>query len=449
MERAREFIRTYPDEALLEEIRRVAELVEDPVLTKESFAKHSGISGSTIAKRFGGWRSALKRAGVWEALSKRLDEMRLRELRGVAELVNKPVFLRSDFTKVTGRGARALSQRFGGWRSALERAGIGHMHSSEVLGARCSHSDKLLLEEVRRVAGIVEKPFLTTTDFRKHSSVGVNTLKSRFGSWRDVLERAGVGEMSLSLKPHARSYTDEMILDEVRRVAALVEEPWLTRKEFDKLSTMSGCNVVRRLGEWRSILERAGIGHMCFFEEVKGCVNRYSDEDLLVEVRRVAGLVNKPVLTGAEFNRHTHIRWQTFTERFGYDWRAVLKRAGLDHMHYEEITGIRRGISDEDLLAEVRRVAGLVNKPMLSKTEFHRHTHICRKTITERFGYDWRAVLERAGVGDKFCGYSDEELLEEVRRVALIIGKPVFTRDDFDAHSKVKASTISHRFRGG
>ncbi len=307
----------------------MAELEEGPVLTKESFAKHSEISCGTIAKRFGGWRSALKRAGVWEALSKRLDEIRLRELRGVAELVNKPVFLKTDFAKLTGRDARALTQRFGGWRPALERAGIGHMLYSKVLGVKRPHSDETLLEEVRRVAGFVEKPFLTTTDFRKHSSVGINTLKSRFGSWRDVLERAGVGGMSLSLKPKARLYTDEMIFDEVRRVAGFVEEPWLTRKGFDKLSTMSGGNIVRRLGEWRSILERAGIGHMY---RGKGCLDiRYSDEDLLEELRRVSKLAGTPQLSWSVFKKYSSLDAANISKRLG-GWRAALERAGLGHM---------------------------------------------------------------------------------------------------------------------
>lgn len=64
MKRAPSLIKTYSDEALLEEVRRVAGLVRESVLTSTDFAKHAGISASTIASRFGGWRNALERAGL-------------------------------------------------------------------------------------------------------------------------------------------------------------------------------------------------------------------------------------------------------------------------------------------------------------------------------------------------------------------------------------------------
>ncbi|MHB9038652.1 MAG: homing endonuclease associated repeat-containing protein [Armatimonadota bacterium] len=64
------------------------------------------------------------------------------------------------------------------------------MFSGEVVTARCRHSDEMLLEEVCRVAALVDGPTLTSTEFHRHSSVGINTLKARFGNWHDVLESA-------------------------------------------------------------------------------------------------------------------------------------------------------------------------------------------------------------------------------------------------------------------
>ncbi len=56
---------------------------------------------------------------------------------------------------------------------------------------------KSALETLRRVARLQVKPVLRRADFQKHSGMSVNTLKVRFktGSWRAILERAGLGHM--------------------------------------------------------------------------------------------------------------------------------------------------------------------------------------------------------------------------------------------------------------
>src|ERR1019366_7217541 len=61
-----DFLSEYTDEALLGEIRRVAALlpVGEP-LTTTAYERHSPkVSHSTIHKRFGGWKEALERAGL-------------------------------------------------------------------------------------------------------------------------------------------------------------------------------------------------------------------------------------------------------------------------------------------------------------------------------------------------------------------------------------------------
>jgi hypothetical protein len=60
-----DFLSDYSDESLLTELRRVAELCTNGLLTRKRFEQLSPVvSGSTIQKRFGSWRSALERAGL-------------------------------------------------------------------------------------------------------------------------------------------------------------------------------------------------------------------------------------------------------------------------------------------------------------------------------------------------------------------------------------------------
>jgi hypothetical protein len=58
------FLDDYTDDALLDEIRRVASQCGDSPLSTEAFDRLSGrVSASTVRRRFGGWSQALEKAG--------------------------------------------------------------------------------------------------------------------------------------------------------------------------------------------------------------------------------------------------------------------------------------------------------------------------------------------------------------------------------------------------
>lgn len=54
------------------------------------------------------------------------------------------------------------------------------------------YSDQAILFELVRVANLVSSMPLTIAEFRKHSKVGVTTLRRRFGSWSRALGRSGI-----------------------------------------------------------------------------------------------------------------------------------------------------------------------------------------------------------------------------------------------------------------
>jgi hypothetical protein len=60
-----DFLHDYSDDALLEELRRVDALVSNKTLTQEAFKESSGkVHPQTIIRRFGGWKTALAKAGL-------------------------------------------------------------------------------------------------------------------------------------------------------------------------------------------------------------------------------------------------------------------------------------------------------------------------------------------------------------------------------------------------
>ena len=58
-----------------------------------------------------------------------------------------------------------------------------------------------------------------------------------------------------------RDYDEATVLDEIRRVADLVDSPALTAREFDRHAKVSASHLRRRFGSWRQALEAASLGH--------------------------------------------------------------------------------------------------------------------------------------------------------------------------------------------
>jgi 5-methylcytosine-specific restriction endonuclease McrA len=146
------------------------------------------------------------------------------------------------------------------------------------------------------------------------------------------------------------SYDDDALLAELRRVAALVDSPYLTASAFDKNSKAHSSGIRRRFGGWQQALARAGLeNRYSGTPAARRIVGRtFTDEQLLAELRAVsAKIAGKPV-TVEVFNQHADINAETVRRRFG-SWWAALKHAGL------EISSLGRRYSDanyfENLLA--------------------------------------------------------------------------------------------------
>ena len=101
----------------------------------------------------------------------------------------------------------------------------------------------------------------------------------------------------------------------------------------------------------------------------------------------------------------------------------------------------------EFLVAELRRVGRLLGK-IPSMEEFDRESQIAAVTLVKRFG-GWKQALASAGFDPSRARYthSDLDLLEELRRVAALLGRTP-TTTEFDKHSTMGASTLSQRFGG-
>ncbi len=128
-------------------------------------------------------------------------------------------------------------------------------------------------------------------------------------------------------------YTDEAMIAEIRRVAAIVGEQKLTVPRFEKHSRVGRTTLIRRFGGWRQALHAAGLGHLYNKPSMtekrhKQLARRMSTNEMLEMMRNVAHKLGKDTLTKIEFDQNASISGEAIRTRFG-TWKKALESAGL------------------------------------------------------------------------------------------------------------------------
>src|SRR5712692_2825635 len=103
---------------------------------------------------------------------------------------------------------------------------------------------------------------------------------------------------------------------------------------------------------------------------------------------------------------------------------------------------------DADLVAEIRRVAGVVGERPLTAAEFDKHAKVHSSTVRKRFG-GWAEALAAAGMRERYGGRPvsekmktqaakgmlNGEIIAEMQQVALRLGKTVLTMEELNRES--------------
>ena len=115
---------SYDDAALLAELRRVAALVKTPKLSISQFSAVAKVHGSTLQKRFGGWKKALNAAGLADRIDGKNVALSREEvldvIRKTAKKVKKDVLTLRDFEAYSGITGGPVRRLFGSWNAALK-----------------------------------------------------------------------------------------------------------------------------------------------------------------------------------------------------------------------------------------------------------------------------------------------------------------------------------------
>ncbi len=146
------------NEGVLAEIRRVAALTPGVRLTRHVFNLHARIKISAVERRFGSWAEATRKAGLFDALPIYTEDAILSDIRRVSALSQDERFTIAEYSKHGQYSSSKIKRRFGGWREALDRAGLGDRYVGPPVTERMkaqrgrAMSDDDILEGIRNVA---------------------------------------------------------------------------------------------------------------------------------------------------------------------------------------------------------------------------------------------------------------------------------------------------------
>ncbi len=161
-------------------------------------------------------------------------------------------------------------------------------------------------------------------------------------------------QLKFELERLPRNCGDDVIVNEIRRVASLVDSTHLSRQEFDKYSKISSSAVVKRFGGWGTTLSQAGLGDRYKGPRVTSRMRQQkgkqmTNSDLLNELCRVAKEIGTETLTIEQFDKNASVSAETVRRRFG-SWWSALDEAGL------QISNLGKRYSDEDYFENLLRV---------------------------------------------------------------------------------------------
>jgi|SRR5690606_25072320 len=151
--------------------------------------------------------------------------------------------------------------------------------------------------------------------------------------------------MEFKLNDYHQGVTDEELLDDVKRVAELIGDQYLSTSLYKRHGKYSDSTFRSRFGSWLKVLEILGLRQERNSTEMK----RISDKMLIKDLLRVSKLLDKKMVASPEYYEHGKYSFPTITERFG-SWSSFVEKAGLEQ------TGFIKKIEDEELFNEIERI---------------------------------------------------------------------------------------------
>ena len=186
-------------------------------------------------------------------LTEYTHEAILSELRRVANVVPEKVMTGAVITAYGRVDLNTIRRRFGTLGGALAAAGLAH-RSTAMVKTRGGHiatrmSDQDVLKSLRDLANRLEKNDLVQDEIDLHLPFSTGILRKRWGTLRSALEAAG-----LHATKQGRRYTDEECFDNMLAVWTHHGRPPMHKEMSESPSVVGGKAYMLRFGTWNKTL---------------------------------------------------------------------------------------------------------------------------------------------------------------------------------------------------
>ena len=372
---------------LLHDIQRVANLLSQSYLSMKDYDKHGQFTSGQICYQLNGWKNACNMAGLLPMARLRMNKISndelIEDLKSVAVYLGKDVVSQNEYNQNGKYSYQTLVKRFESWNNACKKAGLQWTPHT--------YTDEELFQEIERMwTKYGKQP--TSVDFESGlSKYSLTPYTNRFGGWRAALdafiEYVNTNEDNFDgeykVNTFYRNIPDEELLQDIKRVAEILERPYLTREDYDKYGMYKSATIKKRFNGWQQAYLKAGLS----FVPHSGTQKRKSNQEYITDIKRVASLLDKDTVFYSEYKEYGAFNPMTISRRFG-GWNNALNLAGLKK------SSNYGGITDIELFQEMKRVwIQLGRQPKYDEFRQYGFAEYSADTYCNRFG-SWRKALE-------------------------------------------------------
>ena len=192
--------------------------------------------------------------------------------------------------------------------------------------------------------------------------------------------------MGFKLNIYHRNTPEEVLLQDMRRVAALLGQTHLSGTEYKEHGKYSyGC-IQKRFNGWINACKKAGLSYISVVASVWRQGNTpLADEEIIYDLQRVAKLLGTPTITSGDYAKHGKYDRSTICRKFK-TWNYALSLAGL-----EKSSNVNT--SNEELLIEIEHIWTKLGRQPTSTDIKNAISKYSLQTYSRRFG-GWRGALE-------------------------------------------------------
>ena len=165
----------------------------------------------------------------------------------------------------------------------------------------------------------------------------------------------------------------------------------LTFDAFRQHSGVSRATIEKHFDSWAEACEVAGVRVGLTIKHFAPI--SHSEEECVLELRRVAASLGQNDLTSKEFSKYARFSSSAVIRRFG-SWQRALERAGLE---LSEKSKKSVSLSADECISEMKRVAALLGSNHLTTDSFDKYAVFTSHRVVRALG-SWQSALEQAGL---------------------------------------------------